>query len=38
MEDINWMNKRLLNYEEQIKELGLDYEKLRQRIKIGDYC
>jgi hypothetical protein len=33
MEDINWMNIRLLNYEEQIKELGLDYEKLRQRAE-----
>jgi hypothetical protein len=34
MEDINWMNKKLLNYEEQIKELGLNYEKLRQRAGI----
>jgi hypothetical protein len=33
MEDINWMNIRLLNYEEQIKELGLNYEKLRQRVE-----
>jgi len=33
MDDINWMNERLLNYEEQIKELGLDYEKLRQRVE-----
>jgi hypothetical protein len=33
MEDVNWMNKRLLNYEEQIRELSLDYEKLRQRAE-----
>jgi hypothetical protein len=37
MEDIDWMNKRLLNYEEQIKELGLDYEKLRQRVEKYGY-
>jgi hypothetical protein len=37
MDDINWMNKRLLNYEEQIKELGLDYEKLRRRVEKYGY-
>jgi len=31
MEDIDWMNQRLLNYEEQIKMLNLDFDKIKKR-------
>jgi len=31
MADINWMNERLLNYEEQIKMLGLDFARILKR-------
>jgi hypothetical protein len=32
MEDINWINQRLLNYSDQIREMGLDYDRLVNRI------
>jgi len=31
--DIDWMNERLLNYEEQIKMLGLDFARILKRWK-----
>jgi len=30
-DDVNWMNKRLLQYEEQIKMLGLDFSRIQRR-------
>jgi len=31
LDDINWLNDVLMHYEEQIKSMGLDFERIRRR-------
>jgi len=33
LDDINWINKILLKYEDQLRELGMDFKRLEERYK-----